>query len=208
MTAPAKFLFDTDFGRTGAASRGAAAQHQAELAEAEQRGYRNGLAAARAEGARALADALAKLATTFERLARDLKAVEGRMEAEAVEVAVAVAEKLSTELVRREPFAEVAALAAECFRHLVGAPHVVVRVGSDVYEEARTRLDEIAAGCGFAGRVAVLAEPGLGASDCRIEWADGGAVRERAAVEATIADAVDRYLAVRAGRAPVAEGTP
>lgn len=207
MTAPAKFLFDTDFGRTGPVTRTSAAQHQAALAEAEQRGYCNGLAAARAERERSLADALARLAAMFERIARDLKAVEGRIEAEAVEVAVAVGEKLASALVRREPFAEVAALAADCFRHLVGVPHVVVRVSNDIYEEARSRLDEIAAGCGFTGRVVVLAEPSLSGSDCRIEWADGGAARDRATVKAAIAEAVERYLAVRAYRAPVAEET-
>jgi flagellar assembly protein FliH len=39
--------------------------------------------------------------------------------------------------------------------------------------------------------------------DCRIEWADGGVVRHRAATEAVIAEAVERYLAVR--RAAVSE---
>jgi flagellar assembly protein FliH len=142
---------------------------------------------------------LATIGTTLERIARDTKAVEDRMETEAVEVAVAVAEKLAGELLRREPFAEVAALAADCFRHLVGAPHVVVRVSSDLYEEARTHLEEIARASGFEGRVAVLAEPGLGQGDCRIEWADGGAARDGAAIRAAIADAVERYLSARHG---------
>ncbi|MBX6425955.1 MAG: flagellar assembly protein FliH [Variibacter sp.] len=200
MPAPAKFLFDTDFGRgkPGAAS---AAQHQAALAEAEARGFRKGHAAGRAEAeaetARTLADAMAAAAAALDRLSRSLHAVEARMETEAVEVAVAVASKLAGELIRREPFAEIAALAADCFRHLVGAPHVVVRVGGAVFEEARTRLEEIAAACGFGGRLVVLAEPGLEAGDCRIEWADGGAIRDRAAVQAAIAEAVERYLAVR-----------
>jgi flagellar assembly protein FliH len=128
-----------------------------------------------------------------------MKAVEARMEAEAVEVAVAVASKLSAELVRREPFAEIAALAADCFRHLVGAPHVVVRVNGAVYEEARQRLEDIVAACGFAGRLVVLDEPGVAAGDCRIEWADGGAVRDRSAIQSAIKEAVDRYLQVRRG---------
>lgn len=195
MGAPAKFLFDTDFSRPGAAARVPAGQHQAELTEAEQRGYRNGLAAGRTESAGALAKALGAIAANLEKLARSTRAVEARLEAEAVDVAVSVAEKLAAELIRREPFAEIAALAADCFRHLVGVPHVVVRVGPDVFEEARTRLDEIAASCGFGGRIAVLAEPELAAGDCRIEWADGGAARDREAVRAAIAEAVERYLA-------------
>ena len=36
--------------------------------------------------------------------------------------------KLAPALIAREPFAEISALARDCFRHLVAAPHVVVRV--------------------------------------------------------------------------------
>jgi flagellar assembly protein FliH len=197
MSSPAKFLFDTDFGRSNKGAAGSAAQHQAALAEAEARGYRKGRAEAAADTARALADAMAATANALDRLARGMKGIEARMEAEAVEVAVAVAGRLAGELVRREPFAEIAALCAECFRHLVGAPHVVVRVNGAVYDEARGRLAEIASAGGFAGRLVVLDEPGVGPGDCRIEWADGGMVRDRAAVQAAIAEAVGRYLAVR-----------
>jgi flagellar assembly protein FliH len=49
-------------------------------------------------------------------------AVEQRLESEAVELAVAVARKLAPELVSRQPFAEIAALATECFRQLTAAP--------------------------------------------------------------------------------------
>ena len=43
----------------------------------------------------------------------------------------------------------------------------------------------------------VLAEPSLAPGDCRIEWADGGVARDRAATLATIDDAVARYVAAR-----------
>lgn len=207
MSAPAKFLFDTDFGRGGSRSPGSASvQQQATIAEAEQRGYRNGFAAATAELSadtqRRTATALTQTAASLEALMRGLRTLEERLEAEAVQVAYAVAGKLAPALMAREPFAEVAALAAECFRHLIGAPHVVVRVDDAVYETARAQLQEIAAGCGFDGRLVVLAEPDLKSGDCRIEWADGGVVRDRAATEAAIVDAVGRYLAVRGASQP------
>jgi len=50
---------------------------------------------------------------------------------------------------------------------------------------------------GFEGRLILLAEPGMAPGDCRIEWADGGLVRDRAATEAAIGEAVSRYLAAR-----------
>ena len=47
----------------------------------------------------------------------------------------------------------------------------------------------------------MLAEPGMALGDCRIEWADGGLARDRAATEAAIDEAVGRYVAARRGAA-------
>ncbi|HXW28667.1 MAG TPA: flagellar assembly protein FliH, partial [Xanthobacteraceae bacterium] len=59
---------------------------------------------------------------------------------------------------------------------------------------------------GFEGRLVVLAEPEIAAGDCRVEWADGGMVRDRAAVERSIDDAVNRYLGARPGGPQRASG--
>ena len=117
----------------------------------------------------------------------------------AAKVAVAVARKLAPELIAREPFAELSALAAGCFRHLVAAPHVVVRVNDALQERARELLEETARAGGFDGRLVVLAEPEIAAGDCRIEWADGGVKRDRATIEGAIEEAVARYVAARRG---------
>jgi len=45
----------------------------------------------------------------------------------------------------------------------------------------------------------VIAEPGMALGDCRIEWADGGLARDRAATEVAVAEAVGRYVAGRSG---------
>lgn len=212
MSAPAKFLFDVDFG----GGRGRHSEQpmskaalEAALAEAEARGYRTGHATARTESAaeaeRRVAVALERIGNALEQLAHGLHAIEGRLECEAVEVATAVATKLAPALIAREPFAELAALAAECFNHLVGAPHVVVRINDALHAEARDRLDEIARARGFVGRLVVLGEPDLAPGDCRIEWADGGLSRDRAKTEAVIAEAVDRYLMVRRPGASVSD---
>jgi flagellar assembly protein FliH len=124
-------------------------------------------------------------------------AVEQRLESEAVELAVAVARKLAPELVSRQPFAEIAALATECFRQLTAAPHIVVRVNGALHGMARDHLDEIARSRGFAGRVVVVSEPEIAPGDCRIEWADGGVVRDIAKTDLAIGSAIERYLGAR-----------
>jgi flagellar assembly protein FliH len=42
-----------------------------------------------------------------------------------------------------------------------------------------------------------MAEAAIAPGDCRIEWADGGLKRDRAATELAIAEAVERYIASR-----------
>jgi flagellar assembly protein FliH len=201
MGSPAKFLFDNDFGATekGKPSVMSIAEHAAALAEAEAAGFRNGHAAAKAEGEQHAAAALQRIAAALDQLNRGLSAVEARLETEAVEVAVAVARKLAPELVAREPFVEISALATDCFRHLVAAPHVVVRVNDQLHASARERLEQTTRAGGFDGRLVVLAEPDIALGDCRIEWADGGVKRDSAATQALIDDAVARYIAGRRG---------
>jgi len=193
MKATAKYLFDEDF---AAREKPTITLVEAERrrADAESQAHRTGFAAGLAQAQR---EALTVIAEGLERLHRALAGIEARLETEAVEVAVAVAGKLAPELIAREPFVEISALATETFSHLVKAPHVVVRIGADAYDATKAKLDEIVQARGFEGRLVVLAEPALAPGDCRIEWADGGVARDRAATLATIDDAVARYVAAR-----------
>jgi flagellar assembly protein FliH len=200
--APAKFLFDHDFAVNGEGMPSTKlAEHANKLKEAEAAGYRRGFADAQAEAQteaeRRAAAALERIAAALEKLDHGLAAVEAKIETEAVAVAVAVAMKLAPELMAREPFAEVSALATNCFRHLVATPHVVVRVHDSLHAAARQQLDDIVRACGLESRLVVLAESDIAPGDCRIEWADGGITRDSAATRQAIEQAVARYMEAR-----------
>ncbi|MEH2614042.1 FliH/SctL family protein [Bradyrhizobium sp. AZCC 1693] len=203
MAAPAKFLFDTDFAAPDRTRERAAtaAEIAQKVAEAEARAYRAGYEAAqheaKVESDRRSALALEEIGITIRGIATRFSGIEARMETEAVDVAVAVARKLCSELVAREPLGEITALVSDCFSHLVATPHLVVRINDRLYEAAREKIERQAAQSGFEGRLVILAEPGIATGDCRIEWADGGVVLERAAIEAKISELVGRYLASR-----------
>lgn len=203
MVARAKYLFDQDFtpGAGAAEKPVAPSEHAIKLAEAESKGFRDGFAAAETEGTavatRRTAVAFEQIGDALDRLVRGLALVEQRLQSEAVAIAVAIARKLAPELVSREPFAEIEALASECFRQLAQAPHVVVRVNDALHETARERLDEIARSRGFEGRLMVVAEPEIAVGDCQIEWADGGVIRNAAKTDLVIGNAIGRYLGAR-----------
>jgi flagellar assembly protein FliH len=202
MGTPTKFLFDVDF--AGGAERKttiALAEHARKLAEVEQAAHRRGYADAerdaKVEADRRIAAALERIAAGIAAANAALGSIETRLECEAVEVAVAVARKLAPALVAREPFAEVEALASDCFRQLISSPHIAVRVNEGLYAAARDRLDDIMRAGGFGGRLVVLAESDIALGDCRIEWADGGINRDSAKAEAAIGEAVAGYLCAR-----------
>jgi flagellar assembly protein FliH len=202
MAAQAKYLFDQDFAAVNPAEKPvAAAEHVVKLGEAESKGFSDGFAAAEKEGhsvaARRTAAAFERIGDALDRMARGLSDIERRIETESIELAAAIARKLAPELVLREPFAEIAALATECFRHLTAAPHVVVRVNDALHETARAQLEEIARTRGFEGRVVVVAEPEIATGDCKIEWADGGVIRDAAKTDLAISNAIGRYLGAR-----------
>ena len=202
MSAPAKFLFDVDFSAPDKKEKPATpAEIAAKIAETEARAYRAGYDAARheakVESDRRAALALEEIAIAIRGIAGRINGIENRMETEAVDVAVAVARKLCAELIAREPLGEITALVSDCFSHLVSTPHLVVRINDSLYEGARAQIERLAAHAGFEGRLVILAEPTIATGDCRIEWADGGVVLDRAAIEAKISELVGRYLASR-----------
>ena len=207
MATPAKFLFDTDF---AVPDRSRERPTQAEVAQriaaAEQRAYRDGFDAgqreAKAESDRRTALALEEIKVGMQAIAACFAGIETRMETEAVDVAVAVARKLCSELITAEPLGEIIGLVRDCFSHLVSTPHLVVRVNASLYEVAREGIERLAKQSGFEGRLVILAEPEIGTGDCRIEWADGGVVLERAAIDAKIDELVGRYIASRNEAAP------
>jgi len=208
MAAPAKFMFDMDFAPPDKARERPAtpAEIAEKIAAAEARAYRDGYEAAqreaKAESDRRAALALEEIGITIKGIASRFSGIETRMETEAVDVAVAVARKLCGELIAAEPLGEITGLVSDCFSHLVSTPHLVVRINDSLYEAAREKIERQAAQSGFEGRLVILAEPDIATGDCRIEWADGGVVLERAAIEAKINELVGRYMASRdqAGR--------
>lgn len=201
MGAPAKFLFDTDFSVPNKSNERAPTTQEIaqQIAAAESRAYQNGFDAAqreaRVQSDRRIALAIENIAAGIKGIAQSITAVEARMETEAVDVAVAVARKLCSELIAAEPLTEITALVCDSFRHLGSTPHLVVRINDQLYDTAREQIERIAKQNGFTGQLVILAEPDIETGDCRIEWADGGIVLERTAIDARIDELVRGYMA-------------
>ncbi|HVL70852.1 MAG TPA: flagellar assembly protein FliH [Beijerinckiaceae bacterium] len=187
MTSTTRFLFDQDF-RAPRRSEGVS---PAALNAAEERGRAAGLAEgrrqAREEAQARLAAAAQRLAEDAARLLAEADAARAAIEEDAVAFAVALGRRLAGDALRADPLGPLGEAAREAFQHLRGVPHLVVRVNETLVEEVDALVGRIARERGYEGRLVVLGEPDIAPGDGRLEWADGGVVRDRAAVEAAVA---------------------
>ncbi len=202
--APAKFRFDLDLGhrqeRNAVMTDSAIATL---VANARSEGHRDGFA----EGERTAAvKAAQNIAKAAQALADHTAAMNAALDdnrhatlSEAVSLAATIARKLAHHLLEREPTAEIEALIAECLASLDGVPHLVIRCNAELAGAVREIATNRIATSGFTGRLVVLGEPDLAMSDARIEWVDGGVVRDTAAIEADIDQRIATYLAAKRG---------
>lgn len=215
MAAPARFLFDVDFAAPSPRAAPppsepapppepviALTAHEARLAAAEKAAFERGLAegrrSAEARAAGRLAEEAGRLAGAVQSIVGVLDDERRRIEAEATRLAEAVGRRLAGALIDRAPRDFVLSVIGDVFAPLRKAPHLVIRLAAADAEPIRTEVSRLAAERGFEGRLVVLGEDGMAPGDCRIEWADGGIVFDRAAVEAAISAAVDNHLRAEA----------
>ena len=184
------FLFEQDFRRP----RASEPADGASLQEAEARGFARGLGEGRRQ---AQAECAAQLTACAQRLAEAAACLianadteRAALEEEAVALALAVGRKLAGEALEAQPLAPIAEAARAAFQHLRAVPHLVVRVNEDLVDEVDALIGRIARERGFDGRIVVLGEPEIAPGDARLEWADGGIVREQARIEEALAAAV------------------
>ena len=184
-----RYLFDRDFRDPGGSAKNLAA-----VQEAEQRGFAQGLAEGRRQAA---ADAETQLAAAMRRLAdvagsllSGLAAQQAQIEQEALAFAVTLGRKLAGKALAAQPLEAIADAARTSFQHLRGVPHLVVRVNHALVESVEAQVQRMSRDHGYEGRLVVIGEPEIAPGDGRIEWADGGIVREQARIDEAVAQAL------------------
>ncbi len=211
MSSPARFTFDLDLGRqqdnNRLLSEGAMSRL---LAEARDEGFTAGHAAgeqsAAAKSARHLAAAAAALGDRVGALAANIDDMRKSTLAEAVDLAAAIANKLAASLIGAQPVGEIEALVRECLATLDGVPHLVIRCHSELADAVREVAMQHMETAGFTGRLVVMGDPEIALGDCRLEWVDGGLVRDRAATGAEIDRRMAAFLAARGIQREGADG--
>lgn len=208
MARPARFTFDLDLGQrttSAASSPGMPEDLVAQLiAQAREDAYAEGLAAgernATSMAAQTLAAAAGMLATQTAQMAAALDDAAHEAQREAIELAASIGRKLALHLLARYPTTELDALIAECMQSLGGVPHLVVRCNPAIADQMRDIATAHMQTSGFSGRLIVMGDPDIRLGDGKLEWVDGGLVRDIGAVSKDIDLKIKAYLAAARGK--------
>ena len=120
---------------------------------------------------------------------------------DAISLASSVAHKILPGYIEKYGEDEIASLIKSCVEERMEEQRLVVRLPDSMLDAVRDRLDQLTTQRGFEGKVILIGEPGLSGSDCAIEWADGGAVRDSGKSLRTITDIMEESrLSINAKR--------
>lgn len=217
MATMTKFAFDTRFDAQPAADEPAPQPEpevppltEQDVADAREAGFaagrEAGLADATAAAQARLAEALAALAEQIGALGPGYRDTLAACRADAIGVGRTIAHKTTAAGGRDAALACVEETISTFLPRLLDEPRIVVRVDDSLLDALRERIEPLAQASGYTGGIVLLSEPGLALPDCRIEWADGGAQRDSAALWRQIDSAIESYLAAAGGDGPGAAG--
>ncbi len=211
MAEPVKYRFDQAFDG-GAKSRfdeeldRLRADAETIKSEAYAHGFDEGRNQALRDIEAATKETLSQIAQGAHALFSQKAQLESGIKQEMVQLAYAIASKLSPALIRAHPLAEIEALIEDCLATAQKEPRLVVRVSEALLDPVNERLEDLKASTGFPGDIVLIGEPGLGPQDCRVEWPDGGTERKHDTIMREVETAVQRF--VMSGADGAVQGAP
>jgi len=195
-----KFLFESDFDNGGPDGAGGPVPSftKDDLAAARQQGVEEGKILGRQDAEAAIENLSANALVAIGKSLATLDAAQSQASKsnarDAAELAMAVTRKVLPEISKRGALTEIEAMVCKCLADRFDEPRVVIRTHDSLLDSLRTRIEAAAANAGFTGKFALLAEEGLKVTDCRVEWADGGAERDEARLWKEIEETAQRFL--------------
>lgn len=205
--APAKFTFDLDMStrreKTSVMPERELAQRlEAARQEGHAQGVQAGTQSAEAQANRAFQAAAESLANQSVQLLQAMDRTHRDALGQAARIGQTIGKKLASHLLERYPQAELEALIADSMAALEDAPHHVIRCHPDLAEPIKSIAQAHVDTSGFNGRLLILGEPDIALGDGRIKWADGGLVRDSAAIAEEIDATITAWLDAQSRPAP------
>ena len=181
MTDAKKFLFDTNNFDRSKPNPHAPIYTEEQLILAQNQslalGKADGIKVTRQQQEERLAELLQKTLAMTEKLVQ----AEDRREVEkciaAAKMAIRAVHKLLPQFAVQCALPEIERVILQSIEARRDEPRIAVIVPTIHLESLKTRMDALAIERNYAGKVILIADDSLPPTDCRVEWADGGAER-------------------------------
>lgn len=164
-------------------------------AEAYEEGWRAGQAEESARREKFVAGIMEKTGRDFETLFAAEKARASVFEAEAVTLARHIFARTFPRFNAAFGLAEIEQTVRNVLESRKDTPEIVVEVHPDYTDDIRKYTESVIQGLHLAGRCTVRGNASLGPGDCRMQWENGGAVRDAAGLAAQIDQELQQVLA-------------
>jgi flagellar assembly protein FliH len=180
-----KFMFDRSFDDVAIAQRAIERkpvlmkpeQIDAMKKESHDSGFTAGQKAGNEEQLAHVAAIMATVAKNVDALMKNLDALSHEQAVHTRQLVMAIAKKIMPEFTARNGLQEIEVLIDKAVHDMAREPRLVVRVNEAQLDAVNEKIQTITTQRAYSGQVIVLADAGVAAGDCRIEWADGGIER-------------------------------
>jgi flagellar assembly protein FliH len=145
--------------------------------QAVAQGKAEGLKEARQSQEEYMAQCLTKIVNLAEKIAADEERRETEKCIAATKLTMKITHKLLPQFAQKFALEEIEKTIIDSLDMRRDEPRIAVTVPTAHLETLKGKIDALALEKGYAGKIILLADDALPPSDCRVEWADGGAER-------------------------------
>jgi len=197
--APQKFGFDTWFDDDGRimseapAARVRRAYSAAEVEAVRQQAFLDGQADQRGRDESATAQALAQISQACAQALEQLDEVVAGYRSQCADLAMATGEALAEAALEQFPRAPLMAALEALSDEVAGAGRLTIRVAADS-NQTQSAIQKAAEETGLAGRILIRHEPDAAAAAFIVEWPDGRAEYDPAAIAQRVRAALQSAL--------------
>lgn len=175
-----RFLFDkNDFDKPVEEEKPSFSEEHLALAktQAYAQGKQDGIRETRGAQEELIGKTLEAMMASAEKLIAAEERREVEKSVDAVKLAMRVAHKLLPQFAERYSLQEIERVILSAIDARRDEPRIAVTVPTAHLDALKKRIDEVALEKGYAGKIILVADDNMAATDCRVEWADGGAER-------------------------------
>lgn len=177
-----KFLFDkNNFDKAGAIDPDTPIYTEDQLNVARTQSYaqgkNEGIAETRASQEEQISKTLENIGGILTGLAQQEERRELDSMVRATNMALLTIRKLMPDLSQKFAISEIERVITSALESRKDEPRIAITVPTQHMEHLKSRMEALSLAKGFNGKIALLSDDTLSPSDCRVEWADGGAER-------------------------------